>query len=432
MIAVKTAWRTWQPTTFEDKEAVRRELQSIVGSPHFCNSKRYPGLLTYIVENTLAGRGDELKERTLGIEVFQRPPDYDTHADTVVRYTAGEVRKRLSLYYHERDWDADAGARIQISLPAGSYVPEFLCAVPGEGEEVGLSPEEIQSASKIVFSEGFDTGVATPLSDHETGLFGPHHLDAKRKGAWSWRRWVMAVAAVLLVTVAAGYELLSMHRHSAVDSFWSPVLHGRGTPLVCTGSVVFSQNKPSGTSTAGKDTDYPFVSLQQAAAIGQIAAMLDHGGATYVLQSAPSTPLPELRERPVILLGGYNNDWTFRLQQPLRFQFLPEPEHAIADKQHAGSIWSRDQSLPYSNSDDYALIARFHDSMTDGVVVILAGIGRNGTEAAAQFVTSPHYMQLLTDRLGSDLGDRNIEVVLKINVIEGKTGAPTIQAVHVW
>jgi hypothetical protein len=432
MIAVKTAWRTWQPTTFDDKEAVRRELQSVVGSPHFCNSKRYPALLTYIVENTLAGRGDELKERTLGIEVFQRPSDYDTHADTVVRYTAGEVRKRLSLYYHERDWDPEAGSRIQISLPAGSYVPEFLCAVPAEDEEVGLSLEEIHPAQQIAFSPGLDTGAATPLPGHETDLFRPHHLDAKRKSVRLWRRWVLAVAAVLLAMVAVGYTLRSLRHQSAVDSFWSPVFHGRGTPLVCTGSVVFGLNKFSGTSTAGKDTDYPFVSLQQAAAIGQVAAILDHGGATYVLQSAPSTPLSELRERPVVLLGGYNNDWTLRLQQPLRFQFLPEPEHAIADKQHAGSMWSRDQSLSYSNSDDYALIARFHDSTTDSVVVILAGVGRNGTEAAAQFVTSPHYMQLLTDRLGSDLGDRNIEVVLKINVIEGKTGAPTIEAVHVW
>ena len=63
---------------------------------------------------------------------------------------------------------------------------------------------------------------------------------------------------------------------------------------------------------------------------------------------------------------------------------------------------------------------------------MLAGVGRNGTEAAAQFVTSPHYLQLLRDRIGSDFSNRNIEVVLKINVIDGKTGAPTILAVSTW
>ena len=94
--------------------------------------------------------------------------------------------------------------------------------------------------------------------------------------------------------------------------------------------------------------------------------------------------------------------------------------------------WKRDQSLPYSNSDDYAVVARFHDATIDGWVVMLAGVGRNGTEAAAEFVTSPHYLQLLRDRIGSNFANRNIEVVLKINVIDGKTGAPTILAVSTW
>jgi hypothetical protein len=119
--------------------------------------------------------------------------------------------------------------------------------------------------------------------------------------------------------VAIGYVLRFTRQQSAVQTFWNPAFHGRGMPLICTGSVVFGSNKFSGTSTAGRDTDYSFVSLQQAAGIGLITALLNHGGAPYLLQSAPSTPLPELRERPVILLGGYNNDWTLRLQERLRF-----------------------------------------------------------------------------------------------------------------
>src|SRR5580704_10049732 len=106
----------WRPKTSHDREAILLELQEVLASPHFCNSKRYPALLKYIVENTLAGKSDMLKERTLGVEVFDRSPSYDTNADTVVRYTAGEVRKRLSLYYHE----LDEKPVIEISLPAGS------------------------------------------------------------------------------------------------------------------------------------------------------------------------------------------------------------------------------------------------------------------------------------------------------------------------
>ena len=112
----------WHPKTQQDRDAVLRELQKVLASPHFCNSKRYPALLKYIVENTLAGKADLLKERTLGMEVFERPATYDTNADTVVRYTAGEVRKRLLLFYHEDGKNSN----IRIYLPAGSYIPEFL------------------------------------------------------------------------------------------------------------------------------------------------------------------------------------------------------------------------------------------------------------------------------------------------------------------
>jgi hypothetical protein len=74
----------WHPQTREDRDAILLELQEVLASPHFCNSKRYPALLRYIVEATLAGNSDHLKERTLGVEVFDRAPSYDTNADTVV------------------------------------------------------------------------------------------------------------------------------------------------------------------------------------------------------------------------------------------------------------------------------------------------------------------------------------------------------------
>src|SRR6202051_2016316 len=108
------ARNVWHPQTRQDRDAILRELQAVLASPQFSNSKRYPALLQYIVENTLNGKSESLKERTLGVEVFDRPPTYDTNTDTVVRYTAGEVRKRLALYYHEQG----RSSNIRLSLPA--------------------------------------------------------------------------------------------------------------------------------------------------------------------------------------------------------------------------------------------------------------------------------------------------------------------------
>jgi hypothetical protein len=403
------------PPTSLDHEAVLRELREILASHHFSSSKRYPAMLKYIVENTLAGKSDHLKERTIGVEVFDRPPTYDTNSDTVVRYTAGEVRKRLLLYYSE----SGRNSTIRISLPAGSYIPEFHFGhdQPGEhGGDAGFRAEPHD-----------EDGLA-----HEDAEAGHNLLAQTRK--YSKRLAWLGVATIMVILSVAGilWQYRAAHPQTAVDLFWAPVLHDQRTVLICTGGSVFSQNNVSGVATADKNIDYPFVSMQIASAIAQLSGLLERSGVTPRLESAATTPLTQLREQSVVLLGGYNNQWTMRLLEPLRFHFVPGTDELIVDRMQPQARWSRDSSLPYSSADDYALIARFRDTTTDGWVVVFAGLGRNGTEAAAQFATSPHYMQLLRDQIGRDFSNHNVEVILKVNVVDGKTGAPSILAVHVW
>jgi hypothetical protein len=427
----------WHPQTRQDREAILFELEEILASPHFCNSKRYPALLKYIVEKTLAGESDLLKERTLGVEVFDRPPSYDTNADTVVRYTAGEVRKRLSLYYHETQRQPE----IHISLPAGSYVPEFLHS-PADSEDAGLAHgphahpthdalDHMHELEPVLPWVSPDPAHATGESELHHGLAIAHPLPSARRVGW---RTLATALTILLLAAGLGWRYRAVHPKTPLDGFWMPVVHDQSAMMICIGGSVFSQTHTSGVATATKDVDYPFISMQSAAAAAQLSALLERsGGVATQLRSSSTTPLTELREHPVILLGGYNNQWTLRLLQPFRFHFSPVAEGEwIVDSAHPGAHWQRDDTLPYSSADDYALVARFHDADTDSWVVALAGIGRNGTEAAAQFASSPHYMQLLRDQVGSDFSNRNVEAVLKVSVIDGKTGAPAILAWNVW
>jgi hypothetical protein len=426
----------WHPQTKQERDALVAELHSVLASPHFCNSKRYPALLRYIVEKALAGESQSLKERTIGVEVFDRSPSYDTNADTVVRYTAGEVRKRLSLHYHE----LEEKPAIQIALPVGSYVPEFLHLPEDSREhqasaappthELTTAPEWIhQTESPVLWNPALPQ--ARPADLHDL-----HHLAAPAEGHRSSRRWSIVFVAFACIILLAGFGWKYRGAQSKVplDRFWGPVLRDHAVVPVCIGGSVFSQTHTSGVATATKDIDYPFVSMQSAAAVAQISALLArNGGATAQLQSSATTPLNELREHPVILLGGYNNQWTQRLLEPLRFHFAPtEVGERIVDTEHPGTYWERDPTQPYSGADDYALVARFRDQTTDSWIVALAGIGRNGTEAAAQFATSPRYMAMLRDKLGTDFANKNVEAVLQIHVIEGKTGAPAIVAAHIW
>src|SRR3954469_11704031 len=85
----------------EKAEEVRTLLEQVLASHLFRGSRRCQLLLRHITEQTLAGATSSLKERTLGIEVFGRAPDYDTSQDPIVRASAAEIRKKLAQYYQE-------------------------------------------------------------------------------------------------------------------------------------------------------------------------------------------------------------------------------------------------------------------------------------------------------------------------------------------
>ena len=100
------------------EHAVRAELNRILESPAFRTSRRCREFLQYIVDRTLKSAGDALKERSIGVELFELAPDFDTSQHTIVRVTANEVRKKLAQHYL-----ADNGAcqQVRIELPPGSF-----------------------------------------------------------------------------------------------------------------------------------------------------------------------------------------------------------------------------------------------------------------------------------------------------------------------
>src|SRR5215475_8248051 len=101
--------------------AVELELVSILDGPSFQGSARSRAFLRFVIEETLAGRQDLLKERTIGVAVMGKPSDYDTGADSTVRVRANEVRKRLAAHYEA----VSPKANVRIELPPGSYAPKF-------------------------------------------------------------------------------------------------------------------------------------------------------------------------------------------------------------------------------------------------------------------------------------------------------------------
>jgi hypothetical protein len=195
-----------------EKAAIEEQVERLLQNPHFSHSRRFPMFLRFVVRHTLAGQADAVKERTLGIEIFGRSADYDTASDPIVRVTAAEIRKRIAQYYQEPGHEVE----IRVSLPAGSYVPQF------HWPQTAITPTAAESA--IALPE-----VLAPIATADPIPHRPHR--SKKYFNYLWK---ISAALVLVVGVAlGGFWWSRSAQRSAFDIFWAPVLNSGDPVLIC-------------------------------------------------------------------------------------------------------------------------------------------------------------------------------------------------------
>jgi hypothetical protein len=384
-----------QETTPQPAE-VLAQLEHILATPLFQHSKRYPAFLRYIVEQTVRGAKDELKERTLGVAVFKRQPDYDTSADPVVRNTASEVRKRLEEYYSDRAHENG----VRISLPSGTYVPEFRFAAE--------APEAVPEKSQEV----------GPVSRRRT----------PRK---------IAIAICLLAVVAAVAAIALFPQKPAIRKFWEPMLAAPEPVLVISDTWVALKAVQTGSgedAQAVRELMDPKVFLDVSEQSAKLAAFLASQGKRIDQELARNITLSSLRARPFILRGAFNNQWTQRAVSPFRFYFEMDREttvRRIVDRQNPQRRdWAASMKTPLT--EDYALIARAPYPETGQMMLVIAGLGPKGSAAAMEFVTNPKYLDRFKAQAPPGWERRNIELVIKTNLIGDDWGEPRLIASHIW
>ena len=129
-----------------DQKAIREQLVRILKSGPFMQSRRRQRFLEFIVNETLAGRGERLKGYNVALEVFERPATFDAVVDPIVRIEAARLREKLREYY-DADGQSDP---IRIELPKGTYTPhiEFRQAVRPDSSTVrpGATTEDQRQA----------------------------------------------------------------------------------------------------------------------------------------------------------------------------------------------------------------------------------------------------------------------------------------------
>jgi hypothetical protein len=429
------------PVSEEEREQIREQLNRMLESHLFKNSRRYPALLRFIVEEALAGRVESLRERPLGVHVFDRPPDYDTAVDPVVRVTAAEIRKRIAQYYHDEEHDAE----IRIELLPGRYAPEFRFRTSGRAVAPVWAPE-VQALSTSTAPITVQTDAKSLLAASAVDA-ATHH--SKRK------RW-FAAAVLALVCALGGVPLFHWMRPSAMDQLWAPLLGSPRPILFCIptdagkkrgpaeiGSMVdpSAVNFGSNGAEVGVPTFLTYETLGQnvvysdmlsTLSIANVLAMRHHD---YHMKPNVVTSLDDLRQGPAVLIGGMDNQWTMHALAPLRFHFEGSDEDRfwIADQKNPGNKdWSVDLKLQYvSVMRDYAIIARLHNKETGQPEMIAAGIGMSGTAAAGEFIGDEKRVEELRKRIGPDFKNHDFEVVISTDVVNGIAGSPTVIAVAV-
>lgn len=381
------------PSDFAIPETlVREELERVLSSHDFQASRLCQNFLRYVVENTLSGQIANLKERTIGIEVFGKPTSYDPSDDAGVRVKAGEVRKRLRSYYLAQPADT----KVTIEMPSGTYIPTFH--LPSHEERSGAFKRQIHR----------------------------------------WRYWLAACALVAALAALAIFWRQPHPAESPLNQFWAPVFQSHSPVFVCAAPVpVYSDMKSANTDRPSRVEDFTLVS-DQFAAIGdvnasvEVAEMFARMNQPYKLRIGKDTSFRDLRAGPAVLVGFTYTQW-HEIGDRFRYTIDLSSRPFGISQDGVLSRWTIKTDPDDPNlHEDYAIVSRFLYPGTNNMIVEIAGISHYGTEAAANLMTNPTLFQGVLRKLPAGSEHKNVQIVLHTDVISGFPSVPTVVATYVW
>jgi hypothetical protein len=363
-----------------------------LGSSAFRGSRRSQEFLRYVVSEKLAGRADQIKERTIAMAVFGRDGNYEPSEDSIVRVKAAEVRKRLVQFYKE-----NPSSEVVIDLKPGSYVPAF----------------RLRSAVSV---------------------------------GRSWR--IPAAAGLVALASVAAVLIATRAREPAplVQALWKPILEGRSPVLIGVPSPSVFQLQGASARAARRDRskglvvppddivhrEIYWVGIGAAHGAARFASYLAAHGKSHVLKTHGEISIDDLRNQPALLLGGVTSPWGRELTKNLRFQMITAEGSRIVDTREPSLAWRASLNAEAGPGLDYALITRVSEPSTKQVFLEAAGLTPHGTRAAAEFVTNEDSFSRYANVAPPGWQHRNIQVVIRCTVLGTSPGPPEVVAFEVW
>lgn len=445
--------------------ALQQHVKEIIEGPAFRTSNRCCKFLQYIVDQAIAGRFDLLKERVIGVELFGRPPAYDTGEDAVVRATATEVRKRLLRHYGGIAVQSD----YRISLPSGSYIPSISNFKHAEIASESSDGNPPQYGAR---DGGSDVETARNTSESAHGNAKslsaaiPEPVKAAIRPIY---RWVLFTLLFLTLNLGLWFLFRSSSSRSMPWPLsylpWSAMLRSANPTFVITSdpNIAEIQGYTGGQITVSDYANHNYFvgpnkltpeeeRFCRIVLRGDKAASVDTPIAVSVGELAESTSkhvgvrgardiqLADLRTGAnyIILGSPRSNPWSGLFSDQLDFKFVidkdtkremivnahPQPEEQKAYVPTAPG-WATGQS--------YAIVAFLQNPDSNGYILLLAGADGEGTEAAGKLVTElPRLSQALDQcRLSHSITAANFEVLLRLNTMAGSSSHVDVVACHV-
>jgi hypothetical protein len=398
------------PTGEKERLVILAHLKEVLESPAFAGSRRRQDFLSYVVQETLAGRGATIKETNIAVDVFGRSNDFNAQTASIVRVTAAEVRKRLAQAY-----ETGLGKDVRIELPLGGYQPAF--------HFVALEDDEPEPAVAALQE------AAAPATKGKV----------RRRPHWL----IAAVSACVVIAVSAPLAVRWTRPATSIDLFWRPFLSPDRPVLISlatSSNLVYMPNfekwtplQPGSMVPASeiKVLSTTYVGTGGALGAALFAEQLASRGQRFSLKFGNDMSFADLKQSPALLIG--TTRWTQELTRPLRFHLqLAGDKLMMIDAQQTDRNWEIPFQKTPEISEGYSLVTRLLQSESGHAVVIVAGMDARNTQAAVEFLTRDSAFDQFAQSAPRGWENKNFQVVLR-NAIHGNSpGSLTVMASYVW
>jgi len=395
-------------------DAVREEIERILLSDLFRDSPTLKRLLRFLVEETLAGREDALKEYNIGTLVFQRGEFYDPKSESIVRVQASVLRKKLVAYYAA----PGAQAAIRIDLPKGHYVPQFQPVI-AEPEPVPAPPlPAIPVPRRWPVAAGIAALAVLVLAI-------PFWFNTQSKPApqTEWRNhplWVGFFEPNIPAKVILGAAMF----------YYVP-----GTGLIVRDNHIQMPDSQDTRERLGKlearfgaklNPAEIYTGVGDAVAAYTLGSFFQQAGHPLPIELSRHSRWPDLVTNNLIIVASLRF-YSMRQELPFPTEFQLSSESAKITLLHPRPGEPADYASVFTGHEtgtDYALISVWPGTVPDRRVMTVGGLFTWGTAGAAHFATNPGNLRALAPKLQSDVGkvdtSKGLQVLLRVQVKDGQ------------